>query len=82
MKKLKKIVKIFKIKPFISKYNWKRIDYSSGRDDWEKFEENNPTIALNMLYIKKKKIYPTYMSKQNLIHKTQIILVMIPNEEG
>ena len=58
MKKLKKIVKIFKIKPFISKYNWKRIDYSSGRDDWEKFEENNPTIALNMLYIKKRKYIP------------------------
>ena len=34
---------------------------------WEKiigkFEKNNVTIALNVLYAKKEKIYPAYVSK-------------------
>ena len=41
--------------PFINKYNWKGINYTSKIDDWETFEKNNPTIALNILYILKKK---------------------------
>ena len=47
-----------KIKPFINKYNWKEINYPSGKDDWKKFEKNNPTIALYMLYVKKMNTYP------------------------
>ena len=34
-------------------------------DDWEKFEKNNLTIALNILYIKEKEIFPAYISKHN-----------------
>ena len=44
---------ITKIKPFINKYNWERINYPSEKDDWEKFEKNNVKIALNVLYAKK-----------------------------
>ena len=43
------------IKSFINKYNWKRINYLSKMDDWKTFGKNNPTIALNILYLKKKK---------------------------
>ena len=49
--------RISKIKTFINKYNWNRIKYPSKIDDWKAFEESNPTIALNILYIKEKQIY-------------------------
>ena len=35
------------IKPFISKYNWKEMKNSSGKNAWKTFEKNNPTIALH-----------------------------------
>ena len=31
----------------------------------KQLSKNNPTIALNFLYIKEKEIYPTYISKNN-----------------
>ena len=65
----------------MNKYNWKGINYPSKIDDWKTFEKNNPTIALNILYIKEKEIYPTYISRHNSTHEKQIILSMIPNEE-
>ena len=43
------------IKPFINKYNWKGINYSSKIDDWKRFEKNNLITALNIFYIKEKK---------------------------
>ena len=45
-------VKVSSIKPFINKYNWKGTHYPSKIDDWEMFEKNNPTIALNISYAK------------------------------
>ena len=44
-----------KIKPFINKYTWKGINFPSEKSDWKKIEKNNRTIALNVLYAKKKK---------------------------
>ena len=29
--------------PFIKKYNWKGTNFPLGKDDWKKFEKNNPT---------------------------------------
>ena len=49
---------ITKIKPFIDKQNWKGINFPSEKDDWKKFEKNNVTIALNVLYATKE-IYIT-----------------------
>ena len=46
--------RVSKIKPFVSKYNWKGINYLSKRDDWKTFEKNNLRIALHVLYIKGK----------------------------
>ena len=45
------------------------------------FEKNNPTIALNILYTKEKKILPAYISKHKSTHEKTKILLMIPNEE-
>ena len=43
--------RISKLKPYINKYNWKVIDFPAGPKYWVKFEKNNETIVLNVLYI-------------------------------
>ena len=40
-----------KLEPFINNYNWKDIKFPSHSKDWRKFECNNKTIALNILYV-------------------------------
>ena len=45
------IERISKIEPFINQYNWEGIDFPAGIKDWKKFERNNKTIALNILFI-------------------------------
>ena len=45
--------RITKIKPFINKYNWERINFLSQKNDWRKLEKNSVTVALNVLYAKK-----------------------------
>ena len=47
----------------------------------KKFEKNNVTIALNISYAKKEKIYPAYISKHNSNREKQVILLMISNRE-
>ena len=61
--------------------NWRGINYLSKIDDWRMFEKNNPTIALNILYIKEKEICPAYISKVNSKIEKQRNLLMFPNEE-
>ena len=51
--------RVSNIKLFINKYNWE--GYSS-KIDWKKIESNNPTIGLNIAYIKE--VLPDYISKQ------------------
>ena len=66
------------IKPCINNYKWQGANYLSKTDNWKTFEKNNPTVALNILYIKEKEICPAYISKINC--EKQIILLMIPNK--
>ena len=52
MKKIKKDPKrISKIQLFIEQYDCKEIDFPSHKKDWKRFELNNKSIALNMLYV-------------------------------
>ena len=44
--------RISKLKPYINKYNWEGINFPAGSKEWQKFERNNDTIALNILYVK------------------------------
>ena len=44
--------RISKLKPYINKYNWEGINFPAGSKEWQKFERNNDTIALNVLYVK------------------------------
>ena len=53
------------IKPFTNKYNWKGINYPSKIDDWKRFEENDLSIAINILYTKEKEILTAYIPKHN-----------------
>ena len=51
--------------------------------DWKKFELNNKSIALNILYVPHKtgKIHLAYKSKRNLTREKQVILLMITDGE-
>ena len=37
--------------PFIYQYNWEGIEFPAGIKDCKRFEQNNKTIAANLLYI-------------------------------
>ena len=56
MKKSKKIhKKITKIEPFINKYKCEGINFLLEKEDKKKYEENNVTVNINVLYVKKEK---------------------------
>ena len=55
--------KISKLKPFIDNYNWKDIEFPSYSKDWKKFEQNNKTIALNILFDNPKTKHKYYRRK-------------------
>ena len=73
--------RISKLKPYINKYNRKGIYFLAGSKDCVKFEKNNETIALNVLYIpcNTKTISVAYKLKFNNKRKKQVILLMISN---
>ena len=75
--------RISKIKPFIDQYNWNEINFPSTGKDWKKFELNNTSIALNILYVPHdtEKICHAYKSKYNLTRENQVILLMISGGE-
>ena len=71
--------RISNIKLFINQYNWEGIDFPAGIKDWKKFERNNKTIALNILYIppNTKTINLPYKPKYNRKQENQVVLLMI-----
>ena len=75
--------RITKIKSFIDQYNWKEIDFASYRKDWKKFELNNKSIALNILYVSHntEEIRHANKSKYNVNRENQVILLMITDGE-
>ena len=73
--------RVSNIEPFIIKYKWEAINYLAKMDDWKKFEKNNPSIAVNVLYTKEKEILPVYISHHNSSREMQIVLLMIEHEE-
>ena len=48
----------------------------------KKIEKKNVTVALNVLYAKKEKLYPAYVSKDISNRENQVILLMISDEEN
>ena len=47
----------------------------------KKNEKKNVAIALNFLYAKKEKMYPSYVSKNNSNREKQVIHLMISSGE-
>ena len=70
---------ISKLEPFINNYNWKDIEFPSHSKDCRKFECNNKTIALNILYVpyNTKQIKQAYISKYNNELDNRVNLSMI-----
>ena len=70
---------ITKIKPYISKYNCEEIEFPAGSKDWKKYELNNKTIALNILFVphNTERIRVAYRSEYNHRRKNQVNLSMI-----
>ena len=55
-----------KINSFINKYKWEGTDFHQKKMIIKKLiNKNNVTIALNVLYAKKGKMYPLYVSKHD-----------------
>ena len=67
------------IKPFTDQYDWIGINFPLRRKDWKKFESNNKSFALNILYVpyNTEQIRHGYKLKHNLTCKNQVILLMI-----
>ena len=61
--------RISNIKSFINQYNLAGLDFPAGIKDWKKFERNNKTIALNILFIPHNEILHT---NQNIIVNVKI----------
>ena len=75
--------RISNIKPFMNQYNWKGIDFlhtekndeklekNNMEIDWKEFEQNNKTIALNILFVphNTKTTMFAYKSKYNHKHE-------------
>ena len=75
--------RVNKVRSFMDQYNWKDISFPSHVGDWKKFELNNRSIALNVLYVPEgeKTIRHAYKSKSNLTRENQVILIMISDGE-
>ena len=71
--------RISNLKPFIDQYKWKEIEFPSHSKDWKKFEQNNKTIALNILFVpyNTEQIKQAYISKYNNKRDNEVILLMI-----
>ena len=63
--------RITKINPFINKYNCKETNFPPHKNNWKKFETNNKTTALNILYIayNTKELKHAYISKPSSTRK-------------
>ena len=58
------------------------IDFTSYQRDWEEFEQNNTSIALNFLFVShsSEEVKLTHKSRYNNEHKNHEILLMINDE--
>ena len=58
-------------------------DFSSHKRDWENFEQNNESIALNVLFSSKdsEEITLLYKSEYNLEQENKVLLLMINDDD-
>ena len=77
----KDTLRISKIMPLINQYNCNKMNFPSHTIDWKMSYTNNRSIALNVLYVSynSKEIICAYVSKHNLKHENQVILLIVTN---
>ena len=58
-------------------------DFSSQQRDWENFEQNNESIALNVLFSSQasEEITLVYKSEHNLEQENMVLLLMINDDD-
>ena len=71
------------LKSYENQYNWKGLEFLVSIKKIDKFEKNNPGIAVNVLFSKKKSqnIYTVRRSEHNVKCKKQVNLLMIVDGE-
>ena len=65
-----------------NQYNWKGLEFPVSIKKIDKFEKNNPDIAVNVLFSNKKNIYTARRSERNVKCKKQVNLLMIVDGEN
>ena len=70
--------RIGNLEPFINRYNWAGITYPTQSNQWSNFEKQNPTIALNILYIEgEKRVRQAFISKYNSTREKHVDLLIV-----
>ena len=72
------------LRPYENQYNWEGLEFPVSFEKIDKFEKNNPGIAVNLLFSNKKNqnIYTAHRSKRNVKCKNQVNLLMIVDGEN
>ena len=75
--------RVSKLRPYINNYNWSDIYFPVELKEWKKFEKNNESIALNILFVPNdsKDMRLAYKSEYNGKRKEKVILLMICDSE-
>ena len=75
--------RISRLRPYENQYNWKGLEFPVWIKKIDKFEKNNPGIAVNVLFSKNKSqiIYTVRMSEHNIKCRKQVNLLMIQDGE-
>ena len=71
------------LRPYENQHIWKGLEFPVSIKKIDKFEKNNPDIAVNALFSKKKNqnIYTARRSERNVKCKKQVNLLMIVDGE-
>ena len=75
--------RISRLRPYEKQYNWEGLEFPVSIKKIDKFEKNNPDIAVNVFFSKKKSqnIYAARRSKRNVKCKKEVNLLMIVDGE-
>ena len=68
---------IRKLRPFAERYDWEGLEFPLALNKISKFEKRNPDIAVNVLFVSKKKIFIARRSEFNSKREKQANLLMI-----
>ena len=71
-----------KLKPYINRYNWEGIDFPAAPKEWKKFERNNKTIALNILFVSYNSEEINLAYKSNYSKRKNQVISLIINDEA